>query len=305
MEDAGYGFGPTFRKQIDVEVVAGHATSRSTLDLAEPVSPYLQSTYPMHPVNIDACLQSGAPSLWLGHRSAVDAVVVPAMIDSIVINSRQTQPSIGVATTSRDYVGIGRLEEPTSFRSDIQVRGIDDGAPLLRVSGLRYRKIDTRVNLHLAHNYTCAVWKPDITFLTRGSLDRLTGSVPSSGRSYTFALSNLHEIIDFVAHKKPTLKVLEVNMTTSESESLWLSGRGEKMTRTACRHFSYGLTNADRLLDAQARYAVEKRTEVLLLDPTRDPKDSARTQAVFDLVIIRGVRLPAPNPSNHRLQLNV
>src|SRR5204863_946190 len=100
MHDAGYNFGPLFQKHLEVESVPETRQSRSLVSLAEPPSAWVQSVYPMHPACIDGCFQSVAPSLWNGNRSSINAVLVPAIVDDVVINSRSTQPETGISVTS-------------------------------------------------------------------------------------------------------------------------------------------------------------------------------------------------------------
>ena len=290
MEDAGYGFGPLFRKQIAVEAVAGNSHSRSTLDLAEPASLYAQSSYPMHPVNIDACLQSGAPSLWLGHRSAVNAVLVPAIIDDLVIYPSQIRATTGIATCSREFIGVGRSEEAKSYKSDIHVYDPGDGSPLLSVSGLHYYRLDTRARSQTSHDYTCVVWRPDVTWISEDMLS-LLDSEPRNQLYDNRVPPTFHQVLDIIAHKRPTLKVVEANIGVTSSESVWFSHmHRERGARTAYRQFVYALQSADSLLDARARYVDRVFTEFVLLELTKNPEDFVPVDTGFDLVIIKEVR---------------
>ncbi len=117
MHDAGYSFGPLFQKHLQAESMSGSRKSRSLVSLTEPAEEYQQSFYPMHPVVIDGCFQTVGPSLWKGNRSTVDSVLVPAIIDSLIINARETKPEVGISVTSSKYVGVGRQEEPKNYMS--------------------------------------------------------------------------------------------------------------------------------------------------------------------------------------------
>ena len=245
----------------------------------------------MHPINIDGCLQSGAPSLWLGHRSTVNAVLVPAIIDNVVIYSPPTRPTKGIAISSRDFVGVGRLEEAKSYKSEIQVHDPSDGSPLFSLSGLHYHKLETHARLHTTRDYTHVTWRPDITWASRDMLLTLFPEPSANHQLGKYTLPAFHQVLDIIAHKKPTLRIVEANIDAVGSESVWLGNmHGDRGIRAAYRQLLYTFQDADNLLDARARYPNQRFTEFLLLELTKDPKDFLPTETGFDLVIIKEVR---------------
>ena len=109
MADAGYGFGPFFQTQLEVESTSGMRQSRSLVSLVEPPSTWSpQSSYPMHPACIDGCVQTVTPSLVAENRSGINAVLVPTVIDDLVINPITTRPETGISVATSEYVGKGR-----------------------------------------------------------------------------------------------------------------------------------------------------------------------------------------------------
>ena len=200
LNSVGYGFGPEFQKQLTVESTAGQRGSRSYISLVKPPSTWSpQSPYPTHPACIDGCFQTVTPSLWAGDRSAINAVLVPAVIDDLVINPVTARPEVGISVTTSEYSGRGRQEETKNYISNCSVYDPDNGSLLLQLRGLRYHKLDTGEEPHAAHTCNRSLWRPDITFLTQAQLPDL--KVEDS-------TSKLDHIIDLVAHKKPGLKVL-------------------------------------------------------------------------------------------------
>jgi hypothetical protein len=294
MHDAGYSFGPVFQKHLEVESLSGTRKSRSLVSLSEPAEEYQQSYYPMHPVCIDGCLQTVGPSLWKGNRSSIDAVLIPAIIDSIVIKPTAVQPARGISVTSSEYVGVGRREKTKNYMSNASVYDPDTGSLLFQVSGLRYHQLDVLEHQHANHSYSQISWKPDITSLTKGKLlelpiETLYGS-PKRGGTW---LTRVSQMIDFIAHKRPNLKVLEVNMTPGDLTSVWLDrGNFDKDSRAAYLEYHLATTDATTLMSAQEKYGAQGEAKFSLLDLTRPPNDISSSTAGFDLVIVKMVRVP-------------
>ena len=295
MSDVGYNFGPLFRKQLEVESTSGERHSRSRISFTEPESAYPQSHYPIHPVCIDGCLQSSAPSLWKGNRTSINAVLVPAIIDEVIITSRK-HPEIAIADTTSTYTRLGRREEPKSYMSNVSVFDPSSRSLLFRVSGLRYHKLDTQEDQFIAHTYSQVTWKPDITFLQQEALDEMAkkGSKCSASSNQEDAWDITCEIIDLVVHKTPNMNVMEVNMMRDDSTSAWLEGGSFDMSaRAACPRYHYTSVDANTLIAAQAEYEGRGNSQFSLLDISKPKADLPKTENGFGLVIIR---LPVLEP---------
>ena len=284
MNDAGYNFGPMFQKQLEIESISGERHSRSLLSFMEPDSEFPQSHYPLHPVSIDNCLQSSAPSLWKGNRSGVNNVLVPAIIDSVIITSKK-HPETAIADSTSRYVGLGRREETKNYMSDASVYDPHHGSLLFRVSGLRYHKLDTQEDPYAAHKYSRVTWKPDITLLSQQSLSQIVKTLKPDHDQV------INEIIDMVAHKNPNLKVVESNMLPGDSTSAWLHGDIPDMSiRAAAAQYRYTSVDANALITAQEKYEGKGNTEFSLLDISNSTADLPTIEDGYGLTI---VRLPA------------
>ncbi|KAL8645664.1 MAG: hypothetical protein Q9226_007199, partial [Calogaya cf. arnoldii] len=281
MNDAGYNFGPLFQKQLEVDSTSGERHSRSIVSFTEPESAFPQSHYPIHPACIDGCLQTSAPSLWKGDRSSVNAVLVPAIIDEVIITDRQ-HPETAIADTNSQYVGLGRREETKNYMSNASVYCPSSGSLLFRVSGLRYHRLDTQEDPYASHNYSRVTWKPDITYLTQEALSDL-----AKAADHTWETAN--QLIDLVAHKKPNVRVMEVNMIRDDSTSAWLDGNvSDKSSRAACANFHYTSVDANALIAAQEEHQGKGGTEFSLLDMSKLIAESPDAdKPLNDLVIIR------------------
>jgi hypothetical protein len=274
---------------MQVESVIGTRKSRSIVSLTEPAEEYQQSYYPLHPASIDACLQTVGPSLWKGDRSSVNAVLIPAIIESIVIKPTAARPEFGISVASSAYVGVGRFENPKNYASSASVYDPDTKALLFQVSGLRYHNLDVLEDQFASHSYAEISWKPDITFLTRDRLLGLPVEEPfCAGRNHSSPLGEVNKLIDLVAHKKPNLKVLEVNVATNDLTSIWLDRESfDKVTGAACVEYELLLTDAATLMNVQEKYGAQGDTGFTLLDFTRPSSDIALSTSDFDLIIIK------------------
>ena len=292
MFDAGYNFGPCFQKQTAVESISGERRSRSHVSLEVPESENPQSEYAMHPACLDGCFQTCAPSLWKGDRSGVNAVLVPAIIDDLLIGNNFDTTS-GLAVSTSEYVGLGRPEETKNYLSNTTIFDQASGAMILKLSGLRYHKLETRPSLYDAHKYTRISWKPDMRHLSQAGLsDFLAQSLekdlsPSSQRE-----DPIDEVIDLVAHKKPNLNVLEINDVAGDDTSLWL-GRGPKTnsSRAASQQFHYTSKNAAPLVGFQEQHENDIHMDFSLLSIDVETERFEGPEIAPDLAILRMVSI--------------
>ncbi|MCJ1439395.1 hypothetical protein MMC27_008789 [Xylographa pallens] len=274
--NTGYSFGPLFQKVLAVESTSGKRESRSHVDLTEPPSAWaVQSLYPMHPACIDGCFQTVTPSLWAGNRSAVDQVLVPAGIDSLVIYPASTRPRHGVSMATSQYTGRGRQEENKSYSSSCSVYDPETGGILLQLTGLRYHKLDTGGKSHAADAYSRSVWNPDITLITQDQISTISNEHDGS---------SLHHIIDLVAYKKPNLRVAEIDLSANPTSSLWFR-EDRKLSRAAYSQCVLASVDAKSLVSLQTQYDQHRNTSFSLLDMTRN--DFELADGDFDLIIVK------------------
>lgn len=265
-----------FQKQQEVETLAGKRKARSRVSLEEPPAAHSpQTSYPMHPACIDGCFQTVTPSLWAGERSLINAVLVPASIDSLVINSAVTRPPLGISVSSSEYTGRGRPEEAKNYFSNCSVYDPQTGVMLLKLEGLRYHKLDTGIDIHAAHTYIRMVWKPDITFLSQDQLF----SLPNDG-----CTSKTQDVIDLIAHKTPNLKVIEVNMTFGDTSCFWFE-QASTPARAAYSSFQFSSSDAKAVISVQSEHEIRRATAFNFQDLTQ--LDFSPKEANFDLAIIK------------------
>ncbi len=292
MNDAGYNFGPVFQKHIEVETRSGVRKARSKLSLVAPEEEYRQSYYPMHPVCIDGCLQTVSLGIFRGNRSDVDAVLIPAIIDSIVIIPTAT-PATGIAVTSSKYVGVGRPEASRNYMSNVSVYDPSTSGLLFEVTGIHYHQLDV-LDLQEAGNSYCEMaWKPDISYLTQDKLLALSPeSTNRDSNDNSYMPNHANQLLDMIAHKMPNLKVMEINTSPNDQTSMWLDGSNfDERSRAACTEYSFVASDTTVLMNVEEKYTAQGNAKFDVLDVTRAPSDFSPGTTTFNLIIVKTVSL--------------
>ncbi|GAP90585.2 putative polyketide synthase [Rosellinia necatrix] len=177
--EAGMGFGPSLKKVISLEATSGERSCRAMFDLTSPPSKWdSQSFYPFHPAVLDACLQVAMPANASNERSLVNDVIFPGIVNEVI--------------------------QSLVWHEHRTVYDPETGAMFMQVKWLNYVKLGVVLKPD-AHTFDKVVWKPDVTVLTPEQLTNL-----SSDNTLD---TKLDVIVDLLAHKKPMLSVLEVNLS--------------------------------------------------------------------------------------------
>lgn len=290
MEDVGYALGPAFQKVLEVESLSGTRTTRSIVSLREPPSAFAQSSFQMHPTSVDGILQACGPALWNGNRTNINAVIIPANIDDIVICPQPSSTTSGMAVISSNYTGVGDPNETKNYTTDVNVYDIDTGLLLFQLSKLRTSILNTRAVSHIDPIYCSLNWKPDITFL---SLDALATSLDLRATDVGSDWTAINEVVDLIAFKTPNLNIFEAVMIPNASTSVWLDGVLQSPgVRMAYESFHFAHVDAKALLTAQDKYGTSKYAEFSVEDISSTSLKASLTEIQFGLVIIRMVRYP-------------
>ncbi|KAH7030236.1 polyketide synthase module [Macrophomina phaseolina] len=277
--EVGYAFGPAFQKQVLVEAIAGQRKSRSHISFEEPPSAYPQSSYPIHPAVLDGCFQSTSPSIWAGSRSTMNAVLIPAIIDDLVINSSVPQHgspplALGVAVAHAEYSGRGRPDMAKNYRSSTTVFHPHTGRLVVQMTNLSCHQLDVGVDLFAKHTFMRSVFRPDISLLrtqAQGAmLQQLAGGV--------------QDVLDLAAHRKPALKVLEVNLVPGDTSCLWFEGR-DRASRLAYGVYRFLASDARDLVAVQNEHGSERGAGFGLLDATK--VDLGAGDKEFDFIVVK------------------
>ncbi|KAI0406534.1 putative polyketide synthase [Xylaria palmicola] len=99
-----------------VEAKADSRHSRARVRISTPPSSYPQSLYAMHPVAIDGCLQIATVSLNRGHRSDIDTLMPPRIMDDLVIFPQTDDAAHSIVTSEAMWSGVGRPDDNKRYR---------------------------------------------------------------------------------------------------------------------------------------------------------------------------------------------
>ena len=276
--EAGMGFGPTFQKIKSIESVSGSRTCRTIVSMQPPSSKWdPQSYYPVHPAVLDGCLQTATPATVAGERSFIKDTMIPALLDDMIINKMPKAVAEGLSVSESIYSGRGRKDVAKNWITNLAIHHPDTGALLLRVKGLNYVKLDMdrKPDPHVFHT---ATWKPDISLLTQDQLMYLS---PSDERS-----TRVNTVIDLIAQKKPSLRVLEINLDETDASTMWFLG-GDKSLRAAYSQYDFASTNAKVLVNVQTANESKRNVAFYLASLTAEDLGLPATEPTYDLVIVK------------------
>lgn len=274
--EIGVEFGPAFQKLLKVEAVNGQRSCRTSVSLSPAEGKYSpQSYYPIHPAALDGCLQTAVPSNVSCDRTDVKSVMIPALIDDFLINRVSANLHEGRSRATSVYSGRGRLDIEKSWVANTTVWDLESGQLAMRVTGLSRTRLDVAPK-HDPHTIHRVSWKPDITHFTQ---DQIMYLIPEDSST------KLDTIIDLIAHKKPALKVLEVNLKDADPSSLWF-GAGDLSARAAYSQYDFASPDAKTLVSVENCYKDRGNASFL---PISVEKESLGLpiEATYDLAIIK------------------
>lgn len=271
----GNDFGPTFQRLIKFEAVNGQRSSRSLMSLSPPPSKHSpQSYYPIHPAALDGCLQTASISNVECDRTKVKNVMVPSLIDDLIINKVPARLHEGRSIAKSVYSGRGRLDAEKSWVANTSTYDSESGQLVVQITGLNYTKLDVAPKPD-PHTFHCVSWKPDISFLTQDQMMYLTPDKASN---------KLDTVIDLIAHKKPALRVLEVNLDDTNTSCMWFDA-SDLSARAAYSKYDFISSNAKALVNVQTRYEGKENASFLQMSPEKEAL-GLPIEVSYDLAII-------------------
>ncbi len=294
MADVGQIWGPDFQKILSVEATEGQSYSRSIVSLIPPSSKWEpQSEYPLHPACMDGLVQAVFPAHYQGSHENVEGVLLPARIDQLTVSGRTWNSNEALSIGTCEFQTVGIPEESRKLLSNASVFDPLSGDFIMELKNLVFTLLDVNKSVHQSHTYTRLSWKSDWSHLDNS--ERLQQALDSVGADPEI---ETQELLDLVAHKKPNLKVLELNLVPGEGESLWLSRpASDHSIRGAFSEFHLACDYVDDVSAAKDLYMQTPNINFLVLNPRSDDFSQPEELTKLDLVLVK-----APNLSTSVLE---
>ena len=292
MASRGLVFGPRFRSLTEVyhPRVKGqrNAMAKTHLCKGGKLGPHQESEYGIHPITLDAVFQTGVIADAAGFVENL-RVGVPVSIDHVRIAK-----SSMLSNTATIYAKARRVGFDASiFDAYLYDESHHNIVELHGVRIITYPGVEGFEVPEERHPYLRVIWKPDISVLLRNSSDLDFAQALTQHRSTycseasSQALDMLSAGLDLIAHKKPTIRVLEL---AQEPGVLTHRLLDILHAETSFKRFhTYMLGSVDgrgRLLGRRIRRASEERG--------KDAEHLALTSDTeFDVFVLPTVRFPS------------
>ncbi|KUJ19322.1 KR-domain-containing protein [Mollisia scopiformis] len=258
--DIGMDFGPAFQKLLSIEATSGVRACRTLVSLSAPQSKFSpQSYYPIHPAALDGCFQTPIPANMAGERVNVRDAMIPAIVDDVIINKVPADLNEGLSQATSVYSGRGCPDQDKSWFANTSVYDSKTGILAMRITGLHYVKLDVPPRPD-PHTFDLVSWKPDVALLTQDQMMYLPLGKSSS---------RLDRVIDLIAHKKPTLNVLEISLDESDTSCLWF-GAGDIPARASYTSYDFAATDGKALVNVQTEYEGKYNSSFLFISTDKE-----------------------------------
>ena len=214
----GLNFGPTFRsiKEFQISRMKSLCQCTTKVPLLRTCGDEL-TTYPVHPITLDAMLQTAIVATTAGNSTALRAKV-PTKIGVAVIETPETAVCPpGLIHSRAESVGFGA--------ADICAELVNaDGRVSVQMESVRLAPYDVTSQVKVAekrHPMLRVLWKPDIYGLGFVSSDQLSeyfdGFVRESHSEIADeGLLRLGATLSLLSHKNPGLRILELGNDMNE-----------------------------------------------------------------------------------------
>jgi hypothetical protein len=244
----------------------------------------------MHPAAIDGCLQIATVSLNRGHRSAIDTLMPPRLIDNLVIFPQPDGPGRGIVASEAMWSGVGRPDDNKRYVSDIRTFAEGNEEMLLHLRGLRYHAINASADK--PHAFTQVVWGEDVDFLKPEQMSAILKNVKAGDGENDVTLARIAKIASMVAHKRPSAKFLEVALDdgVAVGRSLWIDLLRERAGPIAegCA-YTISVPSQDAGLQAREAYSAEGNIDYVVHDA--DAPFGGENK--YDIVILKASHITA------------
>lgn len=288
----GLRFGPTFqalkRIQNDRAQKLSQTVSETHLLRGGAIGEELQSEYLIHPITLDAMLQTGIIASAAGLIPRLHGKV-PVTIESAEIVASATITSSDICTihAHSENVGFGTIKFDTALQSPA-------GQIIARVDGVRAITYDeNRLQTNTAEDERNPVlrvlWKPDISLLTNDNAAFLTAYTDRFAHSLgnESDLGRFAGAVDLLTHWSARLRILELGNLDDDASGVLLHLLHSETPLRRYRSYTRARVTYDgKLVGHEIHHAAGVEA-----DGAQEHDVEIQSDAVFDAVIIPPVSL--------------
>ncbi len=172
------------------------------------------------------------------------------------------------------YSDRDRLNAEKSWVANTFIYDSESNQLMMRIIDLNYIKLNV-IPKSDSHTFHFVSWKLDITFFTQNQMMFLTSNKTSN---------KLDIVLDLIAHKKPALKILKINLDDTNTSCMWFDASDLSIRAT---YFKYDFvsSNVKALINVQTQYEGKKKTSFLTFSSKKKVLDLS-IEIAYDLVII-------------------
>ena len=237
---------------------------------------------------MDGLIQAVFPSHYHGSHKNVDGVLLPASIDRLTVSGRTWNSNEALSISTCEFQNVDIPDESRKTLSNASAFDPLSGDFIMELKGLVFTPLDVDKSVHQLHTYSRLSWKPDWSHLDNS--ERLQQALASDKVDPEI---EVQELLDLVAHKKPNLKILELNLVPGDAKSVWLSRSAiDHSVRGAFGEFHLACDHADDVSAAEDLYSQTQNVRFLILDPRSDAFSLPQEElANLDLVLVKALHL--------------
>ncbi|KAJ8129093.1 hypothetical protein O1611_g4539 [Lasiodiplodia mahajangana] len=267
-KSVGLVFGKLFQTVsdpfVDHESGQAFARIRSTVPLLKKLMPYEHvQPHLIHPTTLDAALQVCLSPIISNPEQQVKNAVIPTFLNELWVSGAQHSDDGYLATAETTIHG--RKE----YTSNCTAIDVNTKQPMILLTGLIATQLDAEIESFsseddLKNRSWNIEWKPDPELLSLEEASKVFGTK-----------GGLLRYLDSLAHKNPSMKILEIGAGTDDI----LSTLGQ-------RYLEYHLTEASPVTALKEhKPLLDSRVSVKLLDLGEDPIQQGFEAKAYDAVV--------------------
>lgn len=281
---SGLNFGTAFQSITKVQThkkgIVRHAIATAPILQEYKINDYPVSPYIVHPITLDACLQTSIIAITAGQVKDLKAKV-PVFIEHCHIRLPAAPNTPSTIESTAEPQGFGITKIRASLRDQT-------GHVIVEMSDVRLAAYDGAAahedSLATRHPCLRVSWKPDISrigsVIPQSYLKTFTS--PNSQPCGSADLHKLLAIVDLLAHKKPTMRILELGGNEGEDVTpAFLDVLGSNLTYKKLKSYATGRIIGDGVFSAED---TETSKNIGF-----DPKTQDEPPNTFDLIILPNV----------------